>query len=286
MNPLRIFIGAFFCPATYRTAREPQQGLYLFYSFLLVLVTSAVIVIVGASFLQRMFFDPQDGKAPLVDQFILSQAQQMPVMTLQNGTLQVKAKQPYIVNITISKAGVGQSTDYPWATIDTTGATTMHNMATPVLIAAHEIYIKSDDKAEVRVYPYEKITTKSSAPLIINRALVMDSAHRSLDWLHQNLWKLDLMIGIPMWLMFALVAYVLRLIMLMALALVGLIVSRILNLNLEFAPALRVAAVAYTPVAAFTTIALCLTAHAPGVWILLLLGSLMVTVGLIASQEA
>lgn len=255
----RRLVGSFYSPTVYRAARMPQSGMYLFYSFLLVLFTSGVLTIAALSFLSNQLLTPRNGNPPLLDQLVLSQAAQIPVMILQDGTLNVKAPQPYPLRIAVSHTpdATEPDKDFTWAVIDTTGATTMNNMTAPILVTAHEIYVKS--KRDTRVYSLDSFSKKSRAPLIINRAMADDTAKRVLTWLHGNSWKIALLLGVPGWLMFTLVAYLLRIVMLMAIAIVSLITGRLLKLPMDYATSMRHTAIAYTPIAILAMLSMLIT---------------------------
>jgi hypothetical protein len=254
MNFFNTIIGSFYSPAIYAQARTPQPGMKLLYSFLLVLLTSLVVVVVGASKLDRLLMQPaDDGQPPLLDRVVSDLAAQVPVMVLHDGVLQVKEKQPYMMYV---NAFEPEEKSFALVTIDTTGATTVHNMQTPVLITAREVYFRGNN--DTKVYPLKQ-SADDTKPLIINQAVATDAAQRGLQWLHQNIWKIYLGVGAIGWIGFALVAYLLRLVMLMALGLAGLLLSAIWKPTVDFSTAVRVAAVAYTPVAIFSAAALSIT---------------------------
>lgn len=295
MHFFKTLLGSFYSPAIYAALRKPEGSMKLGYSFLLVMLTSACIVIAGALALHHLAMQPRGEQPPLLDAVLHDLARQVPVMILKNGTLQVKEKQPYTMYLdmperlglapaTRAKKPAAAAMPMPFITIDTTGATDMHKMTTPVLVTAREIYVRS--KNDTKVYALEKINEKSTAPLIINRAMATDGAERLLHWLHKNSWKIALLFAIPAWIVMTLVTYLLRIIMLMALGLVGLVASRIWTPALSFAQSVRVAAVAYTPVAVLTTVTMCLDAHSPSTLTLFTLGGLMTCVGMVVSREA
>ena len=254
----------------------------LFYSFLLVMLTSFFVIANGIRVVDKFMLMAPAGQSPLLDRIVNDFAAQIPVMTLQNGVLQVKATQPYIVHLNIPQTPSTKEMSVALVTIDTGGATTVHTMETPVLITAQEIYIRNNH--ETKVYPLTK-SEESAKPLIINRAMATDSAERGLNWIHTNTWKIYLVFGAIAWISFGLAWYLLRLIMLMALGLVGLALSSIIwKPTAEFATAVRIAAVAYTPVAIFSTVALCFAGHSPKAIVLFALGALITAAALSVSR--
>ena len=278
MNFIRTIIGSFYSPAVYAQARAPQPGMNLLYSFLLVVLTSLILVIVGASKVDRLLLQSTDGTPPLLDRVANDLAAQVPVMVLQQGVLKVNATQPYVMNL---HTGHAQTPSFALITIDTTGATTVHNMKTPVLVTAREVYLRGNN--DTKVYPLK--SDDDAKPMIINQALAMDTTQRGLYWLHTNSWKIYLVAGAVAWIGFALVAYLLRLIMLMALGLAGLLLSNIWKPTVNFATAVRIAAIAYTPVAICSAAALCITGGEPKALALFALGVVMTAAALVVSRE-
>lgn len=278
MNFFKTMIGSFYSPAVFAQARAPQAGMNLLYSFLLVLLTSLVVTVIGVNTADRLLMQPTDSQAPLLDRVVNDLASQVPVMVLQNGVLKVNETQPYVMNI---HTGDAETPTFAVVTIDTTGASTVHNMETPVLITAREVYFRGNN--DTKVYPLKQ-SDDDTKPLIINQAVAMNTATRGLEWLHQNIWKIYLGAGAAIWITFALVAYVLRLVMLMALGLVGLLLGNIWKPTVDFSTAVRIAAVAYTPVAICSAAALCITGGEPKALALFAFGALVVAAALMVSR--
>lgn len=277
MNFFKILVGSFYNPGAYVLSRGLPMSKGLIYSLLLVMLSTAVIMIAGGSFIHRTFLQAEEGKQPPLDAFVMNIAEQVPVMVLQDGVLQVKAEQPHVIYFEF------EGKRYPFITIDTTGHSDLHTMHTPVLVTAREIYAKS--RSDTKVYRLEELGSKSTSPLIINRAMATDAATRALEWLHGNAWKIYLWVGIPAWLVGVFVAYMLRVIMLMALGLVGLIVSEALKQKVTFETSVQIATVSYTPIALVSTAALCFTGHTTHTLLLFTLGTMMLCVGFVVSRE-
>ena len=284
MNVFKTIIASFYSPVVYREARAPQQGMKLLYSLLVVVLTTAAITLAGIQFVHQHVMAGDATNRPMLDTLAMSFAEQVPVMVLSNGTLQVKAEQPYTIYFDGSVVNLPSIKKTPLITIDTTGKTTVHTMSTPILVTAHEIYTKNNNKTEV--HTFDDVGKKSAPPLIINRAMATDGAQRILDWTHKNAWKIYLAMGVPFWLVFVIIAYILRIIMLMALGLVALVAGKLWKPEITFATGVQIAAVAYTPVAVLETARLCLTAHSPSTLTLFALGALMVCVGVVVSRDS
>lgn len=284
MGFFTTFAGSFYCPRVYAQARQTPRSMMLIYTLLVVMITSAVLTIAGAAFLNHLLLHSHDGEASLSERVLLDLARQVPVMTLKDGTLTVKARQPYVIDLAMA------GKRYPFIEIDTTGNTNMHNKTAPVLVTAREIYVSSkkskEGVEETKVYTLESFAKNQKTPLIINRALAEDTTKRTIRWVQDHFWQIALGVGIPVWLGVTFVVYILRVFMLLVLGLVGLVMAEFIKPRLEYPMAVQIAAVAYTPVAVLETVHLCLTGNALSTLALGALGVLMTCVGVYVSRGA
>src|SRR5580692_10479888 len=94
-----IFTGSFHSGAAYRAMRYGTRGAGLGYSFVLVAVTSVLMVIYATAMVNQVLFVSRDGKIPLFDDLVQQVEVQLPQMTLKDGTLNAEASQPKIISL-------------------------------------------------------------------------------------------------------------------------------------------------------------------------------------------
>lgn len=250
MNVFSIFAGSFHSAATYRAVRQ-SGGFFMGYALLIVAVCTLAVTVYYGNVLHRELFSPRDGKPALFDDVVTQIANQVPVMTWANGTL--TSSEPAATVIKISGTAFGESfTDEAFIAIDTSGKSTHENMETPILITAKELITKTDKKTEIKSLP--ELMEKGPATMLINRAMAQDLALKLIDVIHENLTKIYVIVGGIMWFFIAITFYIMRIFMLLALGLVGMLIGNILNTPIKYASAVGLAAVSFTPIALLDTI--------------------------------
>jgi hypothetical protein len=238
------FIGAFTSAEHYRQVRQ-RATFEMRYSFLLILASSLLLVLHFTHLLHGELFTARAGKPAVFDDVVRQIAQQIPLMTLQNNQLITREAKPH--SIRIQTEFFGRPIHGNIATIDTTGATTHHNMQTWLLITSHEFIIRNTDKTEIHsLSDYNK---SGRGTLVINRAVANDTAANLVRTVHRYLIQGYLILGGIALLITTVVLYVLRLAMLAALGVAGVVVGRLMHSPLRYRAAFSLAAISYTPVA-------------------------------------
>lgn len=240
-------IGSFYSAKTYREVRKAATY-GMGYSLLLVtLCTLAVTVYYGQVF-HREVFAERDGKPALFDDLVTQIAQQIPVMTYSNKRL--STQNPQATTIHISGEAFGEKFEqFALITIDTTGASTHANMKTPVLITAEDFIVKTDK--ETKIQPLSKF--EEDGTVVINRAMAEDVAESAIEGMHGALAQFYIILGGMAWVCLIIAFYVLRICMIFALGLGGLIISSLLKSPINYAASVSLAAVSFTPVAVLDT---------------------------------
>lgn len=258
MNIWQLFTGSFHRAAAYRHMRE-KQSFGMGYALVLVAVCTLVVTITYGALIHNVVFAVKDGRTPLFDDVVNQIAQQLPVMTLKDGTLKSSSAEP--TTIYISANIFDEKVDrFPLITIDTSGNARHDNMPTPVLITDQDMIIqKSDGKKEIQ--PLSKFDQGN--PLVINRAMAEDSAKNIIAFVHANLGVFYFIVGIVVWFFFTAFIYVMRIVMLLLLGLMGLVMGSILKNKVNYAQSVGLASLSYTPIALLDTVLFAFFANAP-----------------------
>ncbi|MFZ4541991.1 MAG: DUF1189 family protein [Rickettsiales bacterium] len=250
MNIIRLFLGSFYSADTYRAVRT-RGGFHMGYALLVVLACTLVVTIYFTAFVHRELFTSRDGKPIVFDNVVQQIAGQVPTMTWQNNSLKSSVPGPTVISIS-SQAFEASYEEFPIITIDTSGQTTRETMKTPVLITDTELMMK--DKKETKIQSLSDMVKDSASTLIINRSLIDDSAKRLIEWTHRSLGTIYFILGGVSWFVFATYLFIVRIFMLLALGLAGLLIGSMTKTKLGYEQAVGLAAVSYTPVAILDTI--------------------------------
>lgn len=272
MRFFSTLIGAFHSPQTYERARYTAQGWGLLYAFLLVLITTAISCLYLTYTLHQAMLAPRDGQTPFLDSMFTQISSQLPPLQLErDGTLRVEGAQP--VTIRLRGEIGGESFDTDFMTIDTTGATDHSSMETPVLITRTDI-ISRDNNGKIELHPLKQFSEKAESP-ITTRDL-QDVLAKAGDFLRAHAWKFYALVLPFVWLFISGIFYVMRIVMLMLLGLVALVAGKMGMGKITYASGVRLASVAYTPVAVFNTLAFLLVLDGASGFTLFVLGSALV----------
>jgi hypothetical protein len=280
MNVFQLFVGSFHSADAYRHMRKTAT-FGMGYTLLLVAVCTLAVTLYYGSFIHREIFGVRDGRVPLFDDMVKQIAAQVPLMTLKDHrliTADAKA-----TTIKISGSAFGESfTDFEFITIDTTGATTHQNMKTPIVITADDVIYRTDSKTEIKTM--KELTEDAPSTLVINRAMAEDIANTVIDFVHKHLLTIYLVLGSIAWFFFAAFVYVMRIFMLLALGLIGLAIGSITKNEVNYAAAVSLAALSYTPVALLDTVLFAALGYAPSTSVLFVAGCVTLFTAIKASK--
>jgi hypothetical protein len=245
MRFFSTLIGSFHSAALYRTVRT-NASFYMGYTLLVVLLCTLVLTVYFTAVVHRGIFVAKEGQPIPFDSLVNQIAEQLPVMTLKDDTLMTMDPEPTVIRV--SGELFGQAfTDVPLITIDTTGASTHSNMDTPILITSTEIMFEDSD--EIKVKKLSEFTKDAPETLVINRALSQEMAAMLIAGVHKHIMTFYLIVGGICWFFFAIVYYIMRICMLLALGLAGYVLGSIIKQRVSYAAAVSLAAVSYTPIA-------------------------------------
>jgi hypothetical protein len=244
MRFFELFMGAFSSAAAYRYMRRERRGLGLSYSFLLVALTSILFAVYATAALHAALFAAEPGKKPRFDDIVAQIAEQLPEMTVTDGTLTVTSPQPHYVKLHTEIKG--ESVEFTVLTIDTTGQTTFETMRTPLLVTSKEVIARNKEKIEI--HPIEGYIESGSPPLVLDRATIDKASLLFVEAVHQNLWKILTALGLFLWFFLTMGLYLFRITMMVALGAAGLAMGSLFKSPLDYATSMRLAALAYTPV--------------------------------------
>lgn len=251
--------------------RYARKGLGLAYNFILVALTSLLFVIYAMAMLNSTLFAAKDGKKPLFDDAIAQITEQMPEMIVENGIVTVTSPQPHYIKLRVTL--MGNPVEGTLMTIDTTGTTTHQNMRTPLLLTNKEIIARSKD--EIKIHPISEYHKPGEPPLNLDRTTIQKFSELVVRWVHDNIVKLVLGVSIVLWLSVTLFLYLMRLAMVLALGVAGLVIGSITKSPIDYAAAMRLSALAYTPVTVADAAVMALTGHPLPHGILFVLGVVM-----------
>ncbi len=276
----KTVIGAFSSAETYRQARQ-RANYEMLYS--LVLVTASALLLVGyfITLAHGELFTARADKPAVFDDLVHQIAEQIPVMTVQHNQLMTREARSY--TITLHANVFGQTLKGPVATIDTTGTTTRENMKTSVLVTATEVILRTKEKTEI--HSLADYTKTMRGALVINRALAEDVSATIIRSVHRHLVKFYLIVGGTSWVVFSLVLYVLRITMVMALGVVGLLIGAATHTKTNYATAVSLAAISYTPVAIADLILITVFSRSASTLVLFAGGVVMLIAAFIASRD-
>lgn len=241
------FSGAFHSPATYLHVRYQEKNWGLMYGLLVV----ALMTLIGCAWMffmfQLMVLSPHNGQPPLLDRMVGQMSDQLPELKIERGVLSVNAPQP----VTIYTQDNVDGTDVRGAlvTIDTTGQVTYATMQTPILVTAHEI-ITRDRQGKVELHPITDLTDVVNKPV-----LTRDDVRGYLIGFAEGVHRYYLY-GLPIiWGICCFVFFLGRAVMLLVLGVVGYMAGKVLQAPMNYMTGVRLAALAYTPLALFDTLA-------------------------------
>lgn len=261
-------IGSFHSATLY--ARLRREGHYAFgYSFLLVAMCTLSTVIYVMTLLNQLAFTAHDGKPPVFDRIVLQIAQQLPTMSWHHQQLQTDVPGPTVIRLVLDLDG--KSRVFDLATIDTSGATTPDNAKTPVVIDQVNVSVKNSEKTEI--HALAKFAKNLPETMIINRALIDESAQRLIRGVHASLTEFYALLGLCVWLALVVYCYIARIVTLFVLAAAASLITRTRGAKIPMPQAMAIAAVSFTPVALANTLAFIFTAHSASPVVVLLAGA-------------
>lgn len=273
MRYWHIFTGSFYSARAYADMRYKARGWGLGYSFILVAVTTVLLVCFGTALADAAFFTAHRGQPPLFDDLARQIGEQWPGTELKEGVLIVHAPMPYYIHLKAPIFGYVVQGDV--LTIDTTGKTTPHNMGTPLLLNSSEFVSKARNGHEIRIHELSEYSKPGSAAMIVTPTRARAIAEHVIETVHANLWKLYILLGFVTWIIFTALLYLLRLCMLLAVAVAGLLLGKLHKSPLDFAASMRLSAMAYTPITLLDSIVLAVAATALPRGLLFLLASFL-----------
>ena len=282
MGFFALFTGSFSQAAAYRYMRHQAQGLGLRYSFILVALTCFLATLYAIGMIYGGLFSARGTQAPVFDQAMQQLAKQWPQMTLRNGTLSTDAAQPYYVLLDVTVFGhrfAGRA-----ITIDTREGVSHQGIQTPILVTATQVMVK--DGENVRSRSIMETFGDTPGTVIFNRHRIQVLADTIIKIAHAELSTWLGTLGLFLWAGLTMAFYIARLCLLLLLAGVGLMLASLQRTQLGFRAAMRLSALAITPVVVADAIALvCYRTMLPNL-VLLGLGILMLSVAIRVSHEA
>jgi len=214
----QTLIGSFYNPETYRDAVNSTKGKTFAYLLFLVLLCAIPLIVAIVTGLNN--FMKEDGK------FVVDQ---LPEITISNGIASMDAESPYFIK---SKAGE------TLFVIDLSDSSSINELqgSAKVLLTKNKL-IAQQKENETRTYDLSGI-----------RDFTLN-AQKIYDWFGYA-WLFYILIFILM----VLLLYIYRLIQALFNALLGLIISSLMKINLDFTSLLYITMVAITPVAILASI--------------------------------
>ena len=283
MQFLDLFLGSFHSTAAYAHMRYERKGLGLAYNFMFVGLTTLIFAIYAMAMMNTTLFAARDGKKPLFDDLVLQVVEQLPEMVVKDGAVTVNAPQPHYIRLHIDSLR-GQRIEGTLLTIDTTGATTYQNMRTPMLLNRTELVTRN--RGETKIHAIREYADPAEPAINLDRAKIRQFGNDVIDWVHGHLIKLLLILGIALWIGLTLVLYLLRIFMTLVLGVGGLIIGSITKSPIDYATAIRLSALAYTPVAIADGIVLAMSGTGLPTWMLITLGLVMLHAAMGATRRA
>jgi len=215
---IQLFIGSFYNPETYRDVVKNQKGKVFGYLVFLVLLCSIPLMVSIINGVKNFMVD--DGA------FIISQ---VPEIKINNGIVSIDKESPCFIK---SKAG---ETIIVIDVSDSAGITELQGTAKVLLTKNKLIALQKEN--ETRSYDLTPIKNFSLNPQIIN------------EW-YSYAWIVYVIIFAGI--LIALFIY--RLVQALINGILGLIISAILRINLDYSSLLYIAIVAITPVAVIASV--------------------------------
>lgn len=273
-----LFLGSFHSPETYAYARYAMPGWGMLYGLGVVALTTLVCVVWFGVVSYNLLLRGEDGQPSLFESTVAQVRAQWPEMKVENNTLTVYAPQPHVINIegTIFKEHFKSD----FITIDTTGKVTPQTMKTPVLITRDSIITEKDSGKRKEIQSIGDVIKADKQPLLIDRQKIDQSARDLVEFVQGSAWKFYLLLMPFMWGIMTGAYFLARAIMLFAVGVVALILGNVGSPRMDYMQAVRLASVAYTPVAVIGTAAFLLTFHPLSTLLAFALGALMVFIAL------
>lgn len=281
MNILSVFTGSFHSAAIYREVRK-NGGFYMGYALLVVVITCLLVTMYFTGYVHREIFSARDGKAPFFDDMVRQITTQLPVMTLKNHVLSSSETTPTIIRLSGTAFGLTFE-NVEAITIDTSGNTTYETMKTPMLITAHDVVMKSENKTEIK--SIAELTKDAPETMVLNRAMLDDLANTVITAVHQNLLSFYLVFGGITLFLVIIYMYVMRIIMLLLLGLAGLAIGSMLKTKLKYDTAVALASVSYTPIALLDAVLFALMHYPTSKMVLFLAGCVALFVAIKCSDS-
>ena len=245
MGFLRRLAGSLYSVRTYREVRA-SQGHGLLYSLYLLMLASAVLVAWYLYALHVALFVPQgEGRRAPVAEVLMQVSEQVPEMTFEHDRLRTAKPGKYPIVLRMD----GEETLL--AIIDTSGRTTYKKMDAYLLLTGEEAITQDDDG--VNITPYRELELDLDEPVHLTREDAKAMAESLLDWIHDARVVVYAFIGGMMWLTFVATWYIGRVLLMLALALGGMVLGAMTGRPISYEAAMRVTALAMTPVTLFDT---------------------------------
>jgi len=244
-----LLTGAF-SASTYRHVRQ-SGSFYMGYAMLIVLLCTFAVTVHYTLFIHREVFTTQGSKPALFESVVTQIAAQMPPMVLQNN--QLMSNDPTPTTIKLNGTAFGENFEgIDIITIDTSGLTTHENMKTPILVTSKDLVFKSE--RETKIKSIAELTKDGPATMVINRAMIDDLATKTIEGVRGSLTSIYLIFGAIGWFFFAAYMAIMRLFMLLALGLAGLVIGSVSKSPISYASAVGLASVSYAPIAILDTV--------------------------------
>lgn len=283
MRYFRQLIGSFHRPDAYEAARTGQGWGLVYALFIVALTTLAGVLWLVAYFHSAVLLE-QNGKPPLLKQMVTQIAQQWPEMMIEQDRIVMHGPTPMPYEIHVAGEIFGEEFSGAFITIDTTGKTTATNMQTPLLITATEIITKGNDsKRELR--PLGELFKSAQQPLHIDEGVILHAADDLYDAIASSIWVLYAIMVPIIWGIFTGLFFIGRMVMLLGLGVIGLVLSRLGGRAMGYMESVRLASLAYTPVAVLSALGFAFALRTPSTLVLFALGTLMLFVGLHVTRQ-
>jgi hypothetical protein len=275
-----LFLGSF-TGKSYAYERHTAKGYGLTYSFMLLALLAFLFYTLAVLLLQWVLLSPQKSAPSLAEQAITQIAEQWPEMTIREGVVDTQVPQPHLIHLDLQ---VGEKpTRIALLTIDTTGATTHSNFTSVLLMTQTDIMTRENN--EVRIHSLKEWQSPGEPALLLNRHSINEMARAAIEGIHTHAWKFLIFIGLLFWLMLALYYYIARIILLVLLAGAGLLSAPLQKTTLDFATAMRLSALALTPITLLDAALLVFLQSPLPFFALLFLGVLMLNWALHLSKQ-
>jgi len=233
-----VIAASFHSPYLYRAVAQHWKGYALGYALSVIAISSllmaigmAALVMLIPTFHQhdRYSVDEQPHSSAHASSLVMNFIDSIPVITIHQGEVFIKEKQPYIVSLT--------SAHIPFIIIDTEGSvTSLTGSDAAVLITKKNIIVKAENGG-TDTYPVSELFKND---IVISHDYIM----QKLEWLRSELLWIIPVVFLPLTLCFLMVWFLVDVVIA---AVIAKIAMPFLQLSFPFDALVRLAAVAALP---------------------------------------